>query len=106
MARLTRRAVLGGLAPLVGAGVAARLAGFPGPAAAAEQHAGHGGAAGGGGRYDGRAGEDLNGHAGFRRGTRVDPRANGFDPMRILRDFDEGKVRREGGRTVRARTRS
>jgi manganese oxidase len=32
---------------------------------------------------------------------RVDPRANGFDPQRILRDFDEGSVRRTGGRTVR-----
>jgi manganese oxidase len=32
---------------------------------------------------------------------RVDPRANGFDPQEILRDFDEGTVRREGGRTVR-----
>jgi manganese oxidase len=101
MARLTRRAVLGGLAPLVGAGVAARLAGVPASATAAEEHAGHGAPAEGGGRYDGRAGEDLKGHAGFRRGTRVDPRANGFDPMRILRDFDEGTVRREGGRTVR-----
>ncbi len=37
------------------------------------------------------------------RGTvgRVDPAANGFDPTEILRDFDEGKVRRVGGRTVR-----
>jgi manganese oxidase len=32
---------------------------------------------------------------------RVDPRVNGFDPHEILRDFDEGTVRREGGRTVR-----
>jgi manganese oxidase len=32
---------------------------------------------------------------------RVDPRVNGFDPTAILRDFDEGTVRREGGRTVR-----
>ena len=37
------------------------------------------------------------------RGTvgRVDPRVNGFDPTLMLRDFDEGKVRRAGGRTVR-----
>jgi FtsP/CotA-like multicopper oxidase with cupredoxin domain len=28
-------------------------------------------------------------------------RVNGFDPAEILRDFDEGTVRREGGRTVR-----
>ena len=32
---------------------------------------------------------------------KVDPRVNGFDPSAILRDFDEGTVRREGGRTVR-----
>src|SRR5680860_286758 len=32
---------------------------------------------------------------------RVDPRANGFDPQEILRDFDYGTVSREGGRTVR-----
>ena len=31
----------------------------------------------------------------------VDPAVNGFDPHEILRDFDEGTVRREGGRTVR-----
>jgi FtsP/CotA-like multicopper oxidase with cupredoxin domain len=31
----------------------------------------------------------------------VDPAVNGFDPHEILRDFDTGKVRREGGRTVR-----
>ena len=46
-------------------------------------------------------------HAGRGDGTRVgtvgtvDHRANGFDPHAILRDFDEGTVRREGGRTVR-----
>jgi FtsP/CotA-like multicopper oxidase with cupredoxin domain len=32
---------------------------------------------------------------------RVDPAVNGFDPHAILRDFDGGKVTREGGRTVR-----
>jgi FtsP/CotA-like multicopper oxidase with cupredoxin domain len=31
----------------------------------------------------------------------VDPAVNGFDPHEILRDFDRGRVRREGGRTVR-----
>ena len=37
------------------------------------------------------------------RGTvgRVDHAANGFDPTDILRDFDEGKLRRVAGRTVR-----
>jgi len=32
---------------------------------------------------------------------RVDPRVNGFDPATLVRDFDRGKVRREGGRVVR-----
>ena len=32
---------------------------------------------------------------------RVDPRVNGFDQHEILRDFDWGTVRREGGRVVR-----
>jgi len=31
----------------------------------------------------------------------VDPRVNGFDPAKIVRDFDYGRTRREGGRTVR-----
>jgi FtsP/CotA-like multicopper oxidase with cupredoxin domain len=32
---------------------------------------------------------------------RVDPRVNGFDPSVLLRDFDEGTVRRVAGRSVR-----
>jgi FtsP/CotA-like multicopper oxidase with cupredoxin domain len=31
----------------------------------------------------------------------VDPRANGFDPSALVRDFDGGRVKREAGRTVR-----
>ena len=31
----------------------------------------------------------------------VDPRVNGYDPHEMVRDFDEGSVRREGGRTIR-----
>jgi FtsP/CotA-like multicopper oxidase with cupredoxin domain len=31
----------------------------------------------------------------------VDPRSNGFDPHELLREFDRGRVMREGGRTVR-----
>jgi manganese oxidase len=56
-----------------------------GEAAAREgaAHAGHGGA------------------GGFGVVGRVDPRVNGFDPHEILRDFDEGTVRRTAGGTVR-----
>src|SRR6476469_1775571 len=50
---------------------------------ATTSHAGHGGAA-----HSGAIGS-------------VDPAINGFDPHEILRDFDSGKVKREGGRTVR-----
>jgi FtsP/CotA-like multicopper oxidase with cupredoxin domain len=32
---------------------------------------------------------------------RVTPRANGFDPAAMVRDFDWGRTRREAGRTVR-----
>ena len=32
---------------------------------------------------------------------RVDPRTNGFDPADLVRDFDEGRLRRAGRRTVR-----
>src|SRR5918999_911919 len=50
----------------------------------------------------GAAGHAGHGHPGGLGAVgRVDPRVNGFDPQRILRDFDEGTVRREGGRTVR-----
>ena len=60
-------------------------------AAAAPSHPGHPGR----GRSAHRGSDHL--------GTvgRVDPRANGFDPTAVLRDFDEGKVRREGRRRVR-----
>ena len=32
---------------------------------------------------------------------RVDPSVNGFDPARIVRDFDHGRTRRQGGRVAR-----
>ncbi|MGI8946109.1 MAG: multicopper oxidase domain-containing protein [Thermoleophilaceae bacterium] len=50
------------------------------------------------------AGAATPGHSGSaHRGTvgSVDSAANGFDPTEILRDFDEGKVRRIASRTVR-----
>jgi FtsP/CotA-like multicopper oxidase with cupredoxin domain len=92
--KLSRRNLLAGL-PALGALPFARAAlaadhdmsgmhhGAAAPAAPADEHAGHADSA----------------HA-APVGT-VDHRANGFDPQAILRDFDHGKVRREGGRTVR-----
>jgi FtsP/CotA-like multicopper oxidase with cupredoxin domain len=74
---LTRRGALSAAAGVVGAGVTARLA----EAAPPVQH--------------------HHQHAGMPSAT-VDPKVNGFDPSRILRDFDWGTTRRlAGGRTVR-----
>jgi FtsP/CotA-like multicopper oxidase with cupredoxin domain len=92
--RISRRRLLGGVA----AGTAAlpvlheviphqrvhQLAAAQGP------HAGHGAAV---------AGHDPSGHLGT-RGS-VPDGANAFDVHELVRDFDEGTVRREGGRTVR-----
>jgi FtsP/CotA-like multicopper oxidase with cupredoxin domain len=92
--RLSRRNLLAGLPALGALPLAGR--------ALAQDHGGHQG------RADparGAPAEDTKAHAGHGAhvgtvGT-VDHRANGFDPHAILRDFDRGTVRREGGRTVR-----
>jgi FtsP/CotA-like multicopper oxidase with cupredoxin domain len=80
----TRRGALSAAAGVVGAGVTARLAQAAPPA---HEHDAH----------------DPSAHSGFALGTEnVDPRVNGFDPTRILRDFDWGRTRRlAGGRTLR-----
>jgi len=86
---LTRRRLLAGSVPALGAGaVALHGLGTPAvaPAAGAGDHNGHGGTA-----ATGAHGAD--GHAAFRGGT-VDHRANGFDPNQILRDFDPGTTSR------------
>ncbi len=91
---MTRLRALAGLVSLVGAGAAARLAGVPLPGAAAAAPA----AAAGGDDSTSRGSD----HAGFARGGRVDPKANGFDPTQMLRDFDEGKTTRlASGRVLR-----
>ena len=84
MPAITRRRALAGLAPLLGAGVAARLAGAQSSEPVDLSNPAHnvpGLSAG-------------SGHAGFRRGARVDHRRNGFHPTSMLRDFDEGRTRR------------
>ncbi len=97
MPKLTRRSALAALAPVVGAGAAAKLTGLS-PGAFAADATGNG--------KDGGAGMAMNGssHEGFgvRRGARVDHAANGFNPTALLRDFDWGKTRRlASGRVVR-----
>lgn len=99
MIDLTRRKLLVGSVPVVGAGAALLHSQVPHthpwdaePAAAAT--GGHGGHGGGGGTHGG--------HANFRDGRTVDHRANGFDPHEIVRDFDWGTTRRlPNGRVLR-----
>jgi FtsP/CotA-like multicopper oxidase with cupredoxin domain len=66
-------------------------------ARAAGGHEGHGGH----GSAGGAAGSVRDGHAHSGTLGSVDPAVNGFDPHELLRDFDTGTVKREGGRTVR-----
>jgi manganese oxidase len=98
--RLTRRKLLAGGLPLVGAGAAALHSRVPhshpwdGAALAADPQPAHGG--------HGANGSAIGGHADFREGASVDHRANGFDPQALLRDFDWGRTRRlPNGRVVR-----
>ena len=91
VADLTRRSLLAGGVPLLGAGAALLHSQVPhshpweGEAQAAAPHASHG-----------------SGHADFRDGRTVDHAANGFDPHRIVRDFDWGRTRRlASGRVLR-----
>ena len=94
MSRLTRRNVLAGGVPLVGASAALLHSTVPhrhpwdaaDAAATTQSHSGHAEA----------------GHAAFRDGRTVDHAANGFDPHQIVRDFDWGTTRRlADGRVVR-----
>lgn len=87
---LSRRRLLAGSVPLLGASVAA-LRGGDGTVATAE-------AMGDGAKPHG--GHDAGGHANFR--GRVDHRRNGFDPAQLVRDFDWGRTRRlASGRVLR-----
>jgi manganese oxidase len=86
VAELTRRKLLAGSVPVIGAGAVLLNGGGAPRAADGHEQAGH--AAGG--------------HAAFRDNRMVDHRANGFDPHAMLRDFDWGKTHRTAsGRVVR-----
>jgi manganese oxidase len=86
MVRLTRRSVLAGTVPVLGAGALALRGGATAPAAG--PHAAH-------------DGPHADGHARF-RGGEVDHAANRFDPHAVLRDFDWGETRRlPSGRVLR-----
>ncbi len=90
MPELTRRRLIAGGIPLLGAGGALLHASTAGghSAATAQGHNGH-------------AGHDS-GHANFRNNVAVDHVANGFDPHELVRDFDWGTTRRlASGRVLR-----
>jgi FtsP/CotA-like multicopper oxidase with cupredoxin domain len=95
--------MLAALAPVLGAGAAAK-AGLLTPngssALASGSHSGHDAGVATPEPHDhGLAGD---GHPGFRRGAVVDHDANGFHPTELLRDFDHGKTRRlASGRVLR-----
>src|SRR5689334_9455452 len=84
----TRRTVLAGAASIVGSGAAARLIGRASAAPIPMPD---------------NASMAASMHNGFAEGrTTVDPAVNGFDPSRVIRDFDWGKTRRlADGRTLR-----
>jgi FtsP/CotA-like multicopper oxidase with cupredoxin domain len=89
MARLTRRSLIAGGVPLLGAGALLHA----GRSSAQHVHSG----------MDGMDGmHSAEGHASFRAGGEVDHARNGFDPHAVLRDFDWGTTHKlASGRTVR-----
>jgi FtsP/CotA-like multicopper oxidase with cupredoxin domain len=82
---LTRRGLIAGGVPLIGAAALVRSGSAGGHSMQA---------------HNGHAGHDS-GHANFRNGVAVDHAANGFDPHEIVRDFDWGTTSRVNGRVVR-----
>ncbi len=88
---INRRRLIGD-GVLAAAGSAALLGSRGGTATAQDAHAGPGAMTHGGG---------MTGPT-FRKGGRVDHRANGFNPTEVLRDFDMGKTTRmASGRVLR-----
>jgi FtsP/CotA-like multicopper oxidase with cupredoxin domain len=98
--QLTRRGLLAGSLPALGAGAALLHAG--GAGAQGHHHTGAAVPAGApaGGAAPHTAGHG--GHADFAGGRTVDHASNGFDPAELVRDFDWGTTRRTAsGRVVR-----
>jgi FtsP/CotA-like multicopper oxidase with cupredoxin domain len=96
--------MLASIAPLIGAGAAAKIGLLDsGNAAGAAEGISHNGP-----HVGDRPGAPPHAHGkvadhpGFRRGGAVDHAANGFHPTELLRDFDAGKTRRlASGRVLR-----
>jgi FtsP/CotA-like multicopper oxidase with cupredoxin domain len=98
---LTRRGLLAGSLPALGAGAALLHTGGAG----AQHHGGHAAAATTAAPPDDVARAHAAGHSGhanFAGGRGVDHERNGFDPADIVRDFDWGRTRRTAsGRVIR-----
>jgi FtsP/CotA-like multicopper oxidase with cupredoxin domain len=100
MTRFSRRKMLAGVLPALGAGAAAKIAGLDmsGAAQAAPAHDMAAMQSAPAAHDHGNAPQ----HPGFQAGGTVDHRANGFDPTAMLRDFDWGRTRRlASGRVLR-----
>src|SRR3954454_14773025 len=104
MTRFSRRKMLAGVLPALGAAGAVKLAGLEAAGASTampgmHDHGSNGATGTAPVPHDhGGAPE----HPGFQAGGRVDHRANGFDPTPMLRDFDWGTTRRlPSGRVLR-----
>jgi FtsP/CotA-like multicopper oxidase with cupredoxin domain len=92
--------MLASLAPVLGAGAAAK-AGLltPNGAAQAKEASAEATLSKASQHAHAQGGDE---HPGFREGATVNHRANGFDPTDLLRDFDHGKTRRlASGRVLR-----
>ena len=101
--KLSRRRMLASLAPVLGAGAAAK-AGLLTPNGNAQAQANEAqtsqAVATAAAHQHEQSGADE--HPGFREGATVNHAANGFDPTELLRDFDHGKTRRlASGRVLR-----
>jgi manganese oxidase len=96
--------MLASLAPVLGAGAAAK-AGLLSPGSAPARASEHQNGSHEVGGETPTAAHDhggADGHPGFRAGATVDHVANGFDPGEIIRDFDSGHSRRlASGRVLR-----
>jgi FtsP/CotA-like multicopper oxidase with cupredoxin domain len=97
VADFTRRRLIAGSVPVLGAGAAVLHGAIP------HRHPWDSEAQAADGGHGAHAGHDPNsGHADFRAGKSVDHVRNEFDPHAIVRDFDWGTTTRlPGGRTLR-----
>jgi FtsP/CotA-like multicopper oxidase with cupredoxin domain len=101
MGKFTRRKMLGGVLPALGAAGAVKLAGLDAAGATAAPMHDHM-AMGSAPAPPAHSHGDAPQHPEFQAGGQVDPFVNGFDPTPLLRDFDWGHTRQlASGRVLR-----